>query len=373
MKELLLSFIVPSKMKKYRFMSVLISILIFIVSIYFLSIPHQVYIKTHKDEYLSQKAYVNAYLQMPENLELGMDISGTTDFNKAQYKVNDKYEMVSSVPHSTFSIYEFNSIDVNLVTEQEPKTVNFHIVFDINDTLTAKLNSIKEDYEKIYTEDSTNKVSCASYIYYIDTLNKEFTSEEKTKRFEELHNTSDEELQKQMNEINNFDLFGIEEDGNDYLLIFMKTSLVTQIPFYDEVNEKMTYPALSTYYSVSEMQFDFTKTTNLKEFGIQIGDEMFNPLSSTDQTEYLIQVVGYVIVFPVIFVLLLSWSMKKRGVMKTFKEYYNVSSIASIIPLIITFILSWFIPKIVFVYGALFCMFTLFAFIRINTTPELGD
>ena len=64
MKEILLSFISPLKMKKYRFMSILVSILIFIVSIYAISLPNKVYMKNNKDWYLEQKAYVNVYLDL---------------------------------------------------------------------------------------------------------------------------------------------------------------------------------------------------------------------------------------------------------------------------------------------------------------------
>ena len=54
MKKLLLSIISPSKMKRFRFMSVLVSILIFIVSIYAIAFPNDIYMNTHKDLYLSQ-------------------------------------------------------------------------------------------------------------------------------------------------------------------------------------------------------------------------------------------------------------------------------------------------------------------------------
>lgn len=371
MKDFLLSLVSPLKMKKYRFMSILIAILIFIVTIYLLSIPHSVYMKSHKEEYLSQKAYVNAYLDLPE-------LTNNDEYNKllnAKYKVNENYQMTSVNTINEPQIYSFNNVTIKLPNEDEEKVVNFHIVFDIHDTVTTELDKIKETYVGLYPDDSNEKANYASYIYFYEKLNleEEIDSNWTNNKLNELHNTEEKELSKKMDNINNFDLFGIEYDGYDYLLIFLQDTLVTHIPYYDEDAEKMTYPALSSSYSVSKMNFDFSNCSTFHDFGKHFTEIMFTPLSNTDQTEYLLQVIGYVLIFPAIFVLVLSWAMKKRGVMKTFKEYYNVASIASIAPAIIVFIIGWFIPNVIVLYGALFCVFTLFSFIKINSTPELGD
>lgn len=368
MKDFLLSFINPLKMKRFRFMSVFIAMLIFIASVYVISFPYQIYINSHKDEYLSQKSYVNAYIDLPQTA--GEEF---LSLKAGQYKVNDKFEMVSTNTDNTFKVYEFFDIDIQLF-EEEPKTVDFYFVFDVNDSLTKSLNQIKENYAKAFPDDSENKINYISYIYYLDTINEdiEINSEYQNNRFAQLHNVEEEKLKEQMDKITNFDLFNIEPIENSYLLVFMKSSLLTQIPHYDEKAEKMTYRQLSAYYN-SKMQFDFTNVSSLQEFGNHYVDLMFEPLIETDKTNYLLQVIGYVILFPAIYVLILCWTMKKRGIMKTFKEYYNVASIASVLPLIVTFILSWFIPNVVIIYGLLFTVFTLFVFIKINSTPELGD
>ncbi len=369
MKDLILSFINPLKMKRFRFMSVFISILIFIVSVYLIALPNQVYIDNHKTEFLSQKSYVNAYLELPE-LALG------SDFISSQYVVDENYEMVSKNSDNKPQIYKYSDIDVKLYNEENSKTIDINIVFDINDTVTTRLNNIKKEYTELYPDDSNTKANYSSYIYFMASRDLEEGSETETwkqEQFLKLHETEESELQTQTSKITNFDLFGLESDENDYLLIFLKQSVITHIPLIDEEKEAISYPALSSYYKVSEMKFDFTECENLNDFGIHFADVMFEPLSNTDQTNYLIQVLGYVILFPGIYVLILCWSMKKRGVMKTFKEYYNIASIASVVPAIITFILAWFIPKVVILYGALFCVFVLFSFIKINSTPELGD
>lgn len=374
MKEFILSLIMPLKMKKYRFMSVLIAILIFIATIYLLSFPHQIYMNNNKDEFLAQKAYVNAYINLPQNLNQ-TNQEQYQELLKNKYKVNKDYQMTSSSVNNQPQVYDFENIDVKLYGDKEEKTINIHIVFDINDTVTTELNNIKEDYLKLFPDDANTKANYASYIYFL-TKKKyqgEIDNTWKNNKLTELHETEEDDLLKQMDNIDNFDLFGVSHDGYDYLLIFLKDSLVTHIPYYDESKEKITYPALSSSYSVSKMNFDFSNCQSLNEFGNHFANIMFKPLSSTEQTEYLMQVLGYVLLFPAVFVLILSWAMKKRGVMKTYKEYYNVASIASVVPTIIVFIIGWFVPKIIPLYGALFCVFVLFSFIKINSTPELGD
>ena len=72
MKDILLSFIIPSKIKRYRFMSIFVSMLIFVIGVYCIALPNQSYTKRHKDEFLDQKIHVSAssnislgYLELP--------------------------------------------------------------------------------------------------------------------------------------------------------------------------------------------------------------------------------------------------------------------------------------------------------------------
>ena len=371
MKELLISLVSPLKMKKYRYMTVFIAMLIFVVSVYVLALPNKMYMKMNKDEYLSQKIYVNAYIDLPE------DITLDSNFIASQYKVNDEFQMTTASANKEVKKYYFENVGVKLSGE-EMKSVNFHIVFDLENSVDTGLNEIREEYKKVYSDDSDDRISLATYLTYVEwiKLSKEEATETwKNDKFETIHNTELDDLKADMSKLTNFDLFNININNteNNYMLMFFKDYCVSQIAYFDEKAEKMTYPSMQVVYNSQDVKFDFTTQNNLKEFGNYFVETMFSPLSTSDQTTYLLQVVGYVIIFPAIFVLLLSWSMKKHGVMKTYKEYYNVAALSSILPLLITFIVGWFVPKIVPLYGALFCLYTLFVFIKINSTPELGD
>lgn len=366
MKEFLISLFMPMKMKKYRFMSVFVSMLIFVISIYLVAVPNKAYMKMHKEEYLSQKAYVNAYMNLPE-IDLG------TEFKDAKYKVEDN-KLVSSNAGQKIESYKYN-VDVEIF--EEDRNINIYIVFDKTNYVFNELDKILKEYKEIYPNDSAEKCQYASYIYFTDMIKLDpnlVTNAWKQAKFLEIHDTEEKVLQDHMNTLTNFDLFNVNAQGNNnFLLIFMEELTVSQISYYDQVNEEWITPALTAYYASSNLKFDFSNISNLNEFGTEYVNKMFKPLSESDHTKYLLQVLGYVIIFPAIFALLLCWSMRKRGIMKTYKEYYNIASISSIIPAIITFIVAWFVPNIVPLYGILFFLFVLMSYIKINSTPEMGD
>ena len=370
MKEFILSLVSPLKIKKYRFMTVFIAMFIFVVSVYLVAIPNQMYMKINKDLYLSQKIYVSAYIDLPEE-------KLPAEFIAEKYKINDEYKMVSASNTKEIQKYYFENIEVKLY-EEEMKSINIHIVFDLDNSVDTKLKAIREKYVQLYPDDSDNRKTYSAYITFVEYIKlpkEEATDSWIENKFKELKETEDKVLEDQMRQLSNFDLFNINinETENNYLLMFFKDYAVSQDAYYDQQAEKITYPSIQVIYSDQNLKFDFSDKTTLTEFGNYFAQTMFKPLSSSDQTNYLLQVVGYVILFPAIFVLLLCWSMRKRGVMKTYKEYYNVSAISSIIPAIITFIIGWFVPMAATIYGALFCLFTLFVYIKINSTPELGD
>lgn len=361
MKEFLKALVIPSKMKRFRYMSILIAMLIFVVSIYAITIPHNIYINNHKEKFISESSYVSPYQKLEEQ-ELEDEIKNH------KYKVV-KDAMTSSVTDTDPKVYSYNS---DAVVKGEEKNINIYFVFDQNSLLLDRTDKIKKAYLEKYP-DAKNSQSIA-YLIYIDELASTETVNDAwyQERFEHYNGLSTEDLSKVYKSKNNFELYGIKPTGdNNYLVIFLKDQLITQIPVKDEKTEEVTYPALTAYYSNCN-EMDFSQATNLNEFGAIIADGVFKALKETDKTQYLLNAVVYTIIFPAIYCLLLFWCMRKRGTMKTFKEYYNIASITSIIPTIITFIGGWFIPNPIIIYGVGFSVFTLFTFYKINLTPEQG-
>lgn len=378
MKEFLLSMVSPLKMKKYRFMSVFITLLIFVTSVYFIALPHQVYVKNHREKFLAASSYVNTYMNLPED-DLG------EAFIKARYRteigevtINGKKQQTpvlkSDLTDRKVTSYGYTVEKTD--KDGNTKNIKMYIAVDINNSIYNSLIDIQKAYDELYKDDSDTKKSAAGYLVYVDMLRTtEPTNEEwKRAKYEEIHGLTEDEIKERMSKLTNFDLFNITDyDRDTYMIMFFDTYLNSQIPVVEnegKENEKVTYPAMQVAYDTFKVSFDFTEVKTLKEFGDAFQDIMFKPLYNQEKTGYLLQIVGYVLIFPAIYALLLFWCMKKRGVMKTYKEYYNMAGIASIIPLIITFILSWFVPNVIILYGALFCVATLFVYIKINSTPE---
>lgn len=85
-----------------------------------------------------------------------------------------------------------------------------------------------------------------------------------------------------------------------------------------------------------------------------------------------LQLFVYIIVFTLVITLLFSLLFKKNGRLKTVKEYYNIASLANIVPAIIAFILMWINPVIVgSAYLFIFTVYYLFVLYRINNSPEI--
>lgn len=361
MKDFITALIVPSRMRKFRYMSILIAMLIFVVSIYLISIPHNVFLNQNKEKFIKENSYVSVYEDL-ENTAL------SDDFKNQGYKVV-KNAMTSKTNEGLVKIFQFNT-DATIKGEQ--KNINLYVVFDPKSTLLDNTEKIKKGYLAKF--ENAKYAQSIAYLIYIDSLS---TTDEVNDawyegRYTYYNSLSKEEIQKIYQSKNNFDLYGIKITGeNNYLTIFLKDQLITQIAYKAKEGADVTYPALTSYYSNCD-DIDFTSVTTLKEFGTVVANGLFKALKETEKTRYLFNVIIYAIIYPAIYCLLLFWCMRKRGTMKTYKEYYNVASIASIIPVLATFIIGWFVPNAVLIYGIGFSVMTLIAFYKINLTPEQG-
>ncbi len=354
--DILKSLVIPSKMKKYRYMSCLIAMLIFIAAIYLTTLPYGSLINRKKETYLQEKTYVSAYYDMGDDLT-----EGYQKIKDANYKVVDGV-MVSSKETNEKEVVSYTYM-------KNEEVITTHLVFDITNSVTTELDELKKEFLELHPSFSSGTAMQVSQLVYIKLL-KDSTLD-KNVLFTEYSGYEQEKIQEEIDKVSNFDLFGITHNPNDYLIGFFKEYMISQIPY--EENEKIIYPSLTASYSSNSVEIDFSDITNVHDIGRKVCNGLFNTLKANDKNQNLLQALGYIILYPTVLIILMWFSMRKRGNLKTFKEYYNVASIASIVPTIITFILAWFIPGAVMAYGILFSIMVLFAYISINSKPELGD
>lgn len=361
------SLIIPSQMRKYRYMTAFISILIFIVSVYAIALPNKAYIKNNKEEFLSKQGYV-AVLNSLSDLPLDSEI------------INSNYKVEEGILQSDISYDEVKTYSKNLdiIINDEETNVNVSFVFDIKGIVYNKLVEIRDKFIEKFNKYTKEEALYVADLILINSYSVEkslLTDEWYIAQINEYGSKSSKEINEELSSKTNFDLYNVsvdKENNNDYLVIFLENQVVTQITYYNQDKKTYEYPALTVSYN-NIGALDFTNVSTYKDFGKVFTNSMFDYLLSIQHTQYLFTVLLYVVGYPALFSLLLYWCMKKRGAMKRYKEYYNIAAITSILPAIVTFILSWFVPNIVPLYGALFSIYTLVSFMKINSMTDSVD
>lgn len=123
-----------------------------------------------------------------------------------------------------------------------------------------------------------------------------------------------------------------------------------------------------TYYANSSMNFEdmFAST-----FGTYMTEKFEAGYKVLVVQTFNLTAFIFCLIYPLIITLLFSLLFKRNGRLKTFKEYYNIASIANIVPTIISFIVMWFNPMLFSsMYLFIFAVYYLFVLYRINNSPE---
>lgn len=362
-KEFVLSLINPAKMKKYRDMSVLITMLIFVLSVYMLVIPNSVYYKQKS----SQEKLIanNSYWKIVNDME-------TDDPFLLNYKIIEDESKQYILNGSS------DACDVKKYKLKDDK--DLYLIFDAKDEIREKLSKIEEKINLIQSEfadwkyggkklknDELKRVSAASVTYY---LAKDKDEKPLFRIFKEIDdNLNDpDSVNQDFNEKLLFYALDIAYDENTYLIVFLKSCYLSQIPYKED--EKVSYLRLEeTFY---HEEFDFNSST-LKDFGSKFKVMLGHDLTKSAKSNYLIQTIVYLLAYPAVFSLLLRWAMGKKGILKTFKGYYNIAGISSVLPVLVSSVVSWFTPQATMVYGFLFTLTSLYSFIKLNTMQDSVD
>ncbi|MDD4000850.1 MAG: hypothetical protein PHX62_08195 [Bacilli bacterium] len=317
--EFFKSLVLPTKMARYRNMSVLISLLIFVTATYLLSIPFGSALE--KSAYALKENYNflafqevddyadsdnKAILQEIVDLECAVNDKGLLECTGLSGKVNREY---------------------NIEYEKEGIKKKLNIFFDFYDSekeeepaydLKTAFSIENDKYKYVENEEQYFLVFTNSLIYY-QSHQLEMGNEEK-----DMVKTHNEET---------LVLFGVPLDYQTYYPDF-NLKLEDANTFGDYVIEKILV-GFSTYYR---------STAFIQTFMVSF-------------------------IFPLLMVLIFWLFFKRNGQLKRFKEYFNIAAISSIIPLIIVFAIAWLYPIVLNWYIFVFSLFYLFVLFKINNTP----
>lgn len=318
----------PSRMAKYRYISVLISVCIFILASYLLAIPAKTYITKNIDTMVTENNYLSlqSIEKMPYEPTVNAVISEIQS-KECHADLNDDGLFILTCDNLALddkgkSFYENDIIYLN----DNDITINIHVVIDLFNTSTdeARYNPTEK------------------FVY----------SEEK---------------------------FPSIETNEYYLLILWPGALYYQAHPLGVNEANITHGETILKESYSNASFkDIGFNTNLFEnSGDKAGDYLVQQIKvgyiPSYTNSYSLLTFFFCVIFPLLLVFLFWIFFRKTGRLKTFKEYYNIAALASIIPTIATFIAIWFAPGIIsnlYLFG--FSAYYLFVLYRINNSANFA-
>lgn len=364
--EFIKSFIIPSKMKKYRYMSIFIALAIFIASVYILITPYKITMTNQKQELIDGNV-----MELLAFYELDQASFDYNPIKTSGFKIEDNELKTTKVDDGEFDYYL-----ISYQNEAE-EDIRVHFVFDPYNNVNKKVSTIKDDYYEEYElddnaseEDKLQASTIATLTYIAKVADNGL---DVTGYFETLRSKTAEELQVLLDEVSRFDYFNISTSASvrDYLMVFNPTYLDYQIPLYDLEGEErpINQTSASILYS-QDVTFDMTAYQNIDEFGNEITEIIMNIYIITIQGRYTINAILMVLLYPAMIILILWLFFRRNGNLKTFKEYYNIAAITSVVPTLVSFGLLWIFPEMISLYGILLSVFYIFVLYRINLTPQ---
>lgn len=320
--EFFKSLFVARKMTKYRYMSVLISLIIFVLSVNLISFPMNRAIENEfpnlMKEYnlLALQEIKDSFESNPENEEVLNDISS---YGCAVSREN--FQLVCE------NLEEGTLIEKEIVFEKEgiTKKINFIIDYNKEEELHYKLDDIPfkiKDYPYVDNEEIYFIILYPQGLYY---------QAHQSGIFDKKITHNDNQLRE------SYRLYRFSYQMQDLNLNYGdKIELI-----------RMTGDYLTEHIVASEVK--------------GISDSSFMGL-------FLV-----LLILPLIFVFIFWLFFKKTGKITRFKEYFNIAAITSIGPVLLTFIIMWFLPKVIDYYMYLFSLIYLFNLYKINSGPEIDD
>lgn len=148
------------------------------------------------------------------------------------------------------------------------------------------------------------------------------------------------------------------DNGDKYLLIFYQNSVVYFNPTsYKELN-----------YGKSSLVF--SDLTDGKQLSYHLMDLYIPEINQQISFNTFISSV----IFPLLIVLILWFFLRSSGSSFRFKEAYNIGAIAIVLPMIIVFTVSWFLPKydIITYFSSIFGIYYLIMMLIINSKRKIA-
>ncbi len=348
--EFLKSLVFPLKMRRFRHMSIFISIFIYFITVYILMFPYNTVTNNSVKKYIEEDMYsMQGISQMVlEQDDFSVLEDGGYSIADRMLKTTSDEEVVGIINH-TYVL--------------EGKSLNLTFIFDPYNIREEAILKVRDIYFEQYdiTEPTSTELEKGLYISkMISAISYNDKDYDYTDAFTELHAKTVQELKEIDKTYNLFKLYNIEnlEDTSDYLLVFY--------PDYFALNYEQDL--IGAYYS--EAKFNVTDTSST-EFGDYLSVYMMSNFVKATQQRQTFSVVLVLFGLPFILILIIWLFYRKNSQMKQYKEYYNLAAITSIIPTILVFIITWFWLDALILHSALNLVYFMYVTYKINTFKEI--
>ncbi|MFA7434730.1 MAG: hypothetical protein WC006_00010 [Bacilli bacterium] len=313
--EFLKTLVVPQKMAKYRYMLALLSIIIFVLIVYFLSVPISHHIKLSKDEMRLQYNY--QALQ-----EIEARLPGSPENELVLQKLSNLECAVDKGVLNCANLADNEVFDEEIVIEVNNITKKIRFVVDLKENAAAPVIDL-DTYP--YTENEE--------IYFVGfyPLGLYFQAH-----------------QKGINEV--------EEKivHNDNELVYETRPYYNYSSFMPELNLKRD-------------------EAGARGLGGYIVGILLDADVAALNSQFLAYLFINIVLLPIFFIMLFWLMFRKNGKLVTFKEYYNIAAISIIAPMVLTFIILWIWGDYRFsltysIFG--FLIYYIFSLYKINNAPD---
>lgn len=168
-----------------------------------------------------------------------------------------------------------------------------------------------------------------------------------------------------------FDELVVAENHENYLIVFYRDSILYKIPpVRDTDGNAMGNNGI--VIATKDISFNFVEFGTLASTaGYYLASRLMDGFIPIINNQLSFNALIYGVFYSLLIVFMVWLISKRNGRLKTFKEYYNIAGISSIVPLVAFFALAWFIPGVSQFYSFAFALFYLFMVFRINNMPEI--
>ncbi|HHV14647.1 MAG TPA: hypothetical protein GXX66_03255 [Acholeplasmataceae bacterium] len=367
MKEKVLDFfkslVIPIKMARYKYMSVLIAVLIFVAASVVTVVPvnynyeHSNYSWIESNNVLALQYLTKAPISDNEVDENNVVIGKKGNLNEV---LEDFYDLKLLVKKNEDS----NTWD--LVKENGE--------FDQDERHVFKMQYKKDDVETIHIN------------LYVDLFNKttdhELAEKDKLKIVPYRDFAEREDMPAKYPEFRAESYSWKDDSGNvkleNYISIVLNTDAIHYVIDFKALNENGDVIDIADQFQ-SKRFWNNDYLYSYKDYEGYNSQQFFDYIARIVVLGYARNAATassfwsfvYTFIYPLVIVFLIWILFRKQGQLKKFKEYYNIAAITSLIPIIVVFIVSWFWPNILSYYVIGFAVYYLFIIAKINNYQEV--